>query len=154
MNEFKELAISLVTAIFASGVIQFLITRYDNKKGMEREVKTLAEQHAIDKEEIKKEIQDKVGNLEAKFDKRIVDIDEKMDRTRAEECRTNILRFSDDIKNEVYRSEESFKQIMMDIDTYNDYCDTHKGFKNGLTETASRHITAVYENTFFDDINT
>ena len=133
--------LTIIGVVIGSGLIQFLITRHDNRKGMEKQIGELKQQQ----DENKKELLGKINSIEEKFDK-------KSAKREAEECRTNILRFSDDLKNEIYHSEEYFIQILDDIDTYNRYCETDKDFKNGRTVTATKHIRAVYENTFFDKV--
>ena len=140
--------LTIIGVVIGSGLIQFLITRHDNRKGMEKQIGELKQQQ----DETKKELLGKIDSIEEKFDKRMEETDKKSAKREAEECRTNILRFSDDLKNEIYHSEEYFIQILDDIDTYNKYCERDKDFKNGRTVTATKHIKAVYENTFFDKV--
>lgn len=72
--------------------------------------------------------------------KRLDSSDEKIDRYKAELCRTHILRFADDLRNGIAHSEEYFRQQMLDIDYYNNYCREHTEFSNGLTIIASQLI--------------
>lgn len=101
----------IIIAILASGAfftfLQFLITRYDTKKGIE---------------------------------KRLDSLDERLDRDKAIEARNHILRFSDEIRNGVTHSEDYFKQMLLDCDTYEKYCFEHPTFSNGLTVMASELI--------------
>lgn len=63
-------------------------------------------------------------------------------------ARTHILRFADELHNGLKHSKEYFEQQILDIDTYNKYCDTHPGFKNGLTEMSSEFIKEEYNKEF------
>ena len=101
----------IIIAILCSGAfytfVQFLINRYDTKKGIE---------------------------------KRLDSLDERLDRDKAIEARNHILRFADEIRNGQSHSEDYYKQLLLDIDTYEDYCFNHPNFSNGLTVMASELI--------------
>ena len=101
----------IIIAILASGAfftfLQFLISRYDTKKGIERKLDAL---------------------------------NERLDRDRAIEARNHILRFADEIRNGVSHSFDYFKQMLIDCDTYEKYCNEHPNFSNGLTVMASELI--------------
>lgn len=112
MVEYKDIIVPIVVAIFASGLIQYLITRFDNKNGMKKELKRISDELA---------------------------------EFKAVLARTHILRFADELKSGVLHSEEYFKQQILDIDTYNDYCRDHKGFANGLTKMSSEYIMLEYK---------
>ena len=75
---------------------------------------------------------------------KIDELGEDMERHKAIEARNHILRFSDELRNGVHHSEDYFKQIMIDIDTYENYCEEHKDFANGLTVLASEFITEEF----------
>ena len=47
-------------------------------------------------------------------------------------CRTHILRFGDELLHGVAHSQEHFMQILVDIDNYESYCDTHPGYRNNI----------------------
>lgn len=112
MIEYKDIIVPIVVAIFASGLIQYLITRFDNKNGMKKELKRISDELA---------------------------------EFKAVLARTHILRFADELKSGVLHSEEYFKQQILDIDTYNDYCKHHEGFANGLTKMSSEYIMLEYK---------
>lgn len=101
----------IVMVILASGAfftfIQFLISRYDTKKGIE---------------------------------KRLDSLDERLDRDKAIEARNHILRFADELRNGTEHSEDYFKQMLLDCDTYEKYCFEHPNFSNGLTVLAAELI--------------
>lgn len=108
--------------------IQFWITRKDNKKNMEKLLK------------------EEIGGVNKKVDGLTGDFQ----AYKATLARTHILRFSDDLRNGVHHSEEYFKQQMLDIDTYNRYCDTHPEFENGLTVMASEYIYETYRKQYLN----
>ena len=112
MVEYKDIIVPIIVAIFASGLIQYLITRFDNKNGMKKELKRISDELA---------------------------------EFKAVLARTHILRFADELKSGVLHSEEYFKQQILDIDTYNDYCRDHKDFANGLTKMSSEYIMLEYK---------
>lgn len=59
-------------------------------------------------------------------------------------CRTRILRFGDELLHDIHHSKEHFDQILMDINEYEIYCDTHPNFKNNQAVMTIKHIKAVY----------
>lgn len=81
-----------------------------------------------------------------KTDARIEETNEKIDRNAAINCRTRILRFSDEIRiSERKHSLEHFNQILEDITTYDNYCKDHPDFPNKKTENATKRIMEIYE---------
>lgn len=73
------------------------------------------------------------------------DVLEKMEENNANEARYRILRFDDEIRHEVFHTEEHFNQIMDDIDTYEDYCDTHPKYPNNKAVYAIEKIKHTYK---------
>lgn len=106
----------VIIAVICSGAfftfLQFLITRYDTKKSLEKRIDALAE---------------------------------KVEEHKAILARTHILRFSDELRNGVYHSEDYFRQQLLDCDTYERYCKDHPDFSNGLTVIASEYIKETFE---------
>ena len=82
------------------------------------------------------------ADMKQNFGKKLDDLNEKVDRNQAIHCRTHILRFSDEIRNHgvKFHSEESYRQQIIDCDTYDAYCREHPDFSNGLTIIASKYI--------------
>lgn len=115
----------IILAVLASGgfytLIQFFLTRWDTKKGVEKKVDDLTESFEVDK------------------------------ATRA---RTNILRFCDDLHNDLYHSQDYFRQTIKDIDTYDNYCEKHPDFANGLTKMASEFIREEYKKRYLENNET
>lgn len=115
MNDYKDIIVPIVVAVFTSGLIQYLITRFDNKNGMKKEIQKVSEELA---------------------------------EFKAVLARTHILRFADELKSGIHHSEEYFRQQILDIDTYQKYCETHKDFANGLTKASSEYIMREYNRIF------
>ena len=109
----------IIIAVLASGAlfsfVQFLISRYDTKKGIEKKIDAL---------------------------------DERLDRDKAIEARNHILRFADEVRNGVHHSEDYFKQMLLDCDTYEKYCFEHPNFSNGLTVMASELIKEEFRKVY------
>lgn len=70
---------------------------------------------------------------------------EERERDKIETRRTRILRFSDELRQGLHHSEESFNQVLEDIDEYLDYCDDHPKYPNTKAETAIGRIKEVYQ---------
>ena len=75
----------------------------------------------------------------------IEDLSEKVDRNQAILARTHILRFDDELLNDITHSREYFAQQLQDIDTYEAYCETHPHFKNSYAVAAISHIRSTYQ---------
>ena len=86
------------------------------------------------------ELEDKVDELSDRQEK----VEEMMDERDAVNCRVRILRFSDELRRNVRHSQESFDQVISDLDHYEQYCLEHPGFKNNKTMAAKGRIMAAY----------
>ncbi len=106
----------IVLAIIGSGAfftfLQFILTRWDQKRGVEKKVDALSD---------------------------------SFDEYKATLARTHILRFSDELRNNLYHSKDYFSQTILDIDVYEAYCQKHPEFSNGLTVMASEYIKEEYK---------
>ena len=60
-------------------------------------------------------------------------------------CRSHILRFGDEILHGVNHSKEHYDQTMIDINTYEEYCDNHPDYKNNVAIATIKHIKHKYE---------
>lgn len=121
-NTFLTLVVTLLSSGTLFTLIQFLITRRDNKKN-KTDQKLDSIMHDIS--DIRKDVKGVYTGLE---------------EHKAKLARTHILRFADELRNGMCHSDEYFRQQIQDIDTYNNYCDLHPEFANGLTKMASRLI--------------
>jgi len=86
----------------------------------------------------------------------IAEIKETNEKQVVVNCRYRILRFGDEILHGVYHSKDHFEQILLDIDTYEKYCDKHHDFKNNITQATTEIILEQYKEcrakgTFLDD---
>lgn len=97
------------------------------------------------------DITDKFDDLSNKIDK----LENNVERLRAEcdereatLCRSHILRFGDEILHGNMHSFESFQSILIDIDTYEDYCSTHPLYMNNLAEVTIDLIKKTYKECF------
>ena len=98
--------------------VQFLISRHDKKNDRFEEILEMMA-------DIKKEVREI-----------------KMDASRSEavRSRTSILRFQDELYNNIRHSKEYFDQVLDDIDTYEKYCHDHPDFQNGRTKAAAKYV--------------
>lgn len=60
-------------------------------------------------------------------------------------CRNRIVRFGDELLHNINHSKDHFDQILIDIDTYESYCDHHTDFRNNITELTIQHIKEIYQ---------
>lgn len=93
------------------------------------------------------EIIDKVDKLE----KKIEDQDATREEDKAESNRTLILRFGDEVRRGAKHSKEHFDQTMRIIAKYNQYCDTHPRFENGVTHSTAEVIEEAYRKALRED---
>ena len=87
------------------------------------------------------EVMDKLEKLE----KGMAEIKSEVAENDAKQAVVRILRFGDEIYNDVLHTKEHFNQILQDITEYEHYCDTHKDFENDRTVATTKLIKEVYE---------
>ena len=80
------------------------------------------------------------GELTAKVDF----IEAAMLKNDAESRRARILQFGDECRRQVKHSQESYIQVLTDIDAYELYCDDHPEFKNSRTVLTTEYIKNAY----------
>ena len=71
-------------------------------------------------------------------------LEEKVDINQATTMRVRILRFEDEVQNDVDHSKDSWDQVMDDIDRYETYTDKHPKFKNNITTASINHLKKKY----------
>ena len=139
-EEFKQIIVTILTSGAFFSFAQFIISRWDNKKGMKKQIDRIDE---------------RLDTMEKGFDEKLQRVEDNQERHIATLARTHILRFADEqrqlVKSGATHSEEYFKQQLQDIDTYNAYCDAHKDFANGLTIMASECIKEEYKRVYLDN---
>lgn len=72
-------------------------------------------------------------------------LEETLDERDAISSRVRIVRFGDEISHGLEHSQESFFQVLDDIDHYEDYCSSHPGFINNRTVMTTRLIKETYK---------
>ena len=130
LGDLFKIIVAIVTSGAFFGFAQFLITRWDNKKNIEKKL-----------DDLDKKVDERIDVVDQKIDK----VAESVDQNAAVLARTHILRFSDEIKNGMVHSSEYWRQQLDDCDTYQRFCDTHPNFKNSYTEHADKHIKETYD---------
>lgn len=126
MEVLKIIISALVGAIGGGGIlgfVQFMISRKDNK-GNEL-----------------KEIRDDIKSLAKKVD----GMETRMQENTTTNARVRILRFSDELMQNVWHSKDSFDQAILDCDTYEEYCDKHPDYKNSIAGAAVEYIRKTYQ---------
>ena len=108
--------VSLLSATAVWDFVKFLINRKDDTKAQIIEVK-----------------------------KSINKLGERIDENQAVLARTHILRFDDDLLNDVKHSKEYFSQTLQDIDVYEAFCMDRPNFKNSYATAAISHIRSTYD---------
>lgn len=116
METILTITISIIGSGAVFGFIQFIISRNDKKHDKQQEI--------LD---------------------RLDKVSQRLDEQGARIARSNILRFEEELINNAIHSREYFRSILDDIDNYEEYCETHAGFKNSFTVEASAHIKKVYQ---------
>lgn len=66
------------------------------------------------------------------------------DKREAEQRRMQILRFGDEILHGVQHSKEHFDQILLDCTYYEQFCDDHPYFANGVAVQTIALIKSTY----------
>lgn len=108
--------VSLLSATAVWDFVKFLINRKDDTKAQIIEVK-----------------------------KSINKLGERINENQAVLARTHILRFDDELLNDVKHSKEYFSQTLQDIDVYEAFCMDHPKFKNSYATAAINHIRSTYD---------
>lgn len=91
---------------------------------------------------INKDLTVKVDDMDNKLSKHI----EADEAESIRNCRSRILRFSDEILIGVKHTKEHFDEILEDIDIYEKYCKDHPKFPNSKATISINNIREVYKN--------
>lgn len=78
-------------------------------------------------------------------------IETSVSKNDAENRRARILQFGDECRRHLKHSQESFGQVLEDIDAYEMYCDTHPLFKNSKTVLTTEYIKNAYNKCIQDN---
>ena len=79
-------------------------------------------------------------SLKSDFDSHV----KEYEAAKASSQRYRILRFYDELCEGRQHSESHFEDILDDIDKYEQYCDTHRDFKNNRGRVAMQYIRDTY----------
>lgn len=77
---------------------------------------------------------------------------EIIEKNEAKTARYRIIRFNDEIRHDVRHTEEHFNQIIDDIRTYENYCNSHPNFPNGKSVFSVSNIKKIYEKCISEDL--
>lgn len=67
------------------------------------------------------------------------------DYREADKVRGSILRFNNELLRGIPHTKEEFIEVLSHIDWYNDFCRTHKDYKNSRAVHAITNIERVYD---------
>lgn len=108
-----------------------------------------------------KDISDSVAELREEIQKMQSDISdmkkdasyqkEKYLEDKANDYRSKILRFDDELRVDTPHSYEFYTDIMETITKYEDYCKSHPNFKNERANSAIRHVMEEYDKAHRDN---
>ena len=93
------------------------------------------------------EVIDKVDNLSQE----LADHKAKSEERHATLCRAHILRFGDEVLHGIPHSKEAYDNILLDIDSYEEYCEKHPGYKNNVALATIKHIKKMYQKHLEED---
>lgn len=94
------------------------------------------------------------GEVIAKVDdlgKELADHKKNSEERHATLCRAHILRFGDEVRHGVPHSKEGYDNILLDIDSYEEYCDQHPDYKNNVALATIAHIKKMYQKHLEED---
>ena len=120
--------VEIVMAVLGSSVLTVIINRVFN---------------ILDRKKDKQDqIISDINEMKSELNRHIED-DEKH---RADMSRARILRFSDELRRGISHSEESFNNILEDIDNYISYCTQHESvYINSKANAAIRNIKTTHD---------
>ena len=120
--------VEIVMAVLGSSVLTVIINRIFN---------------ILDRKKDKQDqIISEINEMKSELNRHIED-DEKH---RADMSRARILRFSDELRRGISHSEESFNNILEDIDNYISYCTQHESvYINSKANAAIRNIKTTHD---------
>lgn len=128
-----NIAENIISLLIGGGLlafIQFLITRHDSKHDKFKSVLDAIKGVTAEVEDVRKEI---------------ATLKDDADRRDAVQARTHVLRFRDELQNNIDHSSEYFDQILEDAERYEKFCEKHPDFPNGRTEAAIKYITDEHQ---------
>lgn len=64
---------------------------------------------------------------------------------KADESRSRILRFGDEVRRGVLHTEEHWIDILLDVDRYEDYCETHPTYENNRATASIKYLKGIFD---------
>ena len=125
-NLIKILTACVPVLVALVGIIPTVIS---NRKKTQESLKETTE--AIEK---------RMDKLQSSYDAHVADYE----AARASSQRYRILRFYDEICEGRKHSESHFEDILDDIDSYENYCEKHREYKNNRGHVAMQYIRDTY----------
>lgn len=126
-----ETFVAIISAVFASGgfwaFLQFVATKHTEKRSTTAKMLLAAKESII-----------KISEQQESILKMI-------DENEAKGARRRILRFSDELTQQVRHTKDYFDDVLADIDLYEKYCKDHPDFLNNRTLMAETNIKATYQ---------
>ena len=120
-----EHVLTFASVLLGGGIltlVQYLINRHDQKA------------------EKKSGIMQAIESLRADVSK----IEYKLLEMVAVSARVRIIRFADEMGRDERHSKESWDQVIVDVKTYEDFCNEHPTFPNGKTVETIKYIRSNY----------
>ncbi len=142
IKDIKDILITVVASGAVFSFLQFLITRFDNKKSVEK----------LFSEKIK-DISTEIKEVKTELSKEIQGVSDRLEEHRAVLARTHILRFADELAVRKH-SKEYFGQQLQDIKTYELYCAEHPEFQNEMAKMSIDFIREEYERLYLNHNDT
>lgn len=93
-----------------------------------------------DKDKSKNEYTERFDTLDKKMD----DLNKKIEYVSADNARIRILNFSEEIQRGHKHSKEAFDQVHSDIDRYAKHCVKYPEYPNSRADMAIKHIENIY----------
>jgi len=132
----QQLLMTIIGGLLGGGIIgfiEFIIRRNDERKDKNKEVI-----QAIEK--LDKKVDDRFNTLDQKIEL----VDKKGDERNAISSRIRILRFADEMMENRKHSKDSWSQVLVDCDTYEDYCKDNEDFRNNITSATISYLKSNY----------
>lgn len=118
--------ISACGAAIVAGIFSLILAKKDAKKARKAEDNQIVQ---------------KVDALGEKFEAHILEDA----AARADEARRRILRFGDEVRRGVLHTEEHWLDILLDVDRYEDYCESHPAYENNRATASIKYLKGVFD---------
>ena len=138
-----NLTLTALLLIIGSGAVQIAPVKIYPWEWIGKKFRSSAGVEDLGKEISK--VQGSVSDLKTDMDRFKTEMRSDADLKGAKEARVRILRFSDELLNNAWHSQEMFGNVLDDITAYNGYCRNHPEFENERTVQAEANIKKVYQ---------